>query len=71
MKSERYTIEAIAYVNNGDTIISASELGPVFIWQGVSQTTSTNTILPKIVNPSVSIGYAMGTSISPNGALFA
>ncbi len=71
LKSERYTIEAIAYQNNGSTIISASELGPILTWEGVSQNTSTNTTIPKIVNPSVRIGYAMGPTLSPKGDLLA
>ena len=71
LKSERYTIDAIAYQNNGSTMISASELGPILTWEGVSQTTSTKTTIPNIVNPSVRIGFAMGPTISTKGDLLA
>ncbi len=71
MRSERDTINAISFIDDGETLITASELGPTLTWKLNTQTPPTKPIIPQILSHSTRLGYAMGPSLSPNGELLA
>ncbi len=71
MRSDRYTINAISYIDNGELLISASERGPMLSWKLNIQTPPTKPIMPSIPSHSTRLGFAMGPTISPNGKFLA
>lgn len=70
-RSERYTINAISFIDNGEKLLSASELGPTLTWKLNIQSPPTKPIIPQIPRHSARIGFAMGPALSPNGELLA